>query len=84
MEKEQVRELKTGVIFAGRTCVRALELELELIGSKWKMMLLYHLRNGAPRSSELQRRMRGISGKMFTQTARALEREGLDSVVISL
>ncbi|MDE6734461.1 MAG: helix-turn-helix transcriptional regulator [Desulfovibrio sp.] len=77
MEKEEVRELKTGVAFAGRTYFCALELALELIGSKWKMMLLYHLRNGALRSSELQRRMRGISGKMFTQTARALEKEGL-------
>ena len=77
MEREDVRELKTGVVFGGRTYFCALELALELIGSKWKMMLLYHLRNGALRSSELQRRMRGISGKMFTQTARALETEGL-------
>lgn len=77
MDPEQVRELKTDVVFGGRTYFCALELALELIGSKWKMMLLYHLRNGALRSSELQRRMRGISGKMFTQTARALEKEGL-------
>lgn len=77
MESEQLRELKTGVPFGGRTYFCSLELALELIGSKWKMMLLYHLRHGALRSSELQRRMRGISGKMFTQTARLLEKEGL-------
>ena len=47
------------------------------MGGKWKMMLLYHLRQGPLRSSELQRRLRDISGKMFTQTARALERAGL-------
>ena len=39
--------------------------------------MIYHLRNGTLRSSELQRRMRDISGKMFTQTARALEKDGL-------
>lgn len=77
MEIAQFAELKTGVPFRGRTYFCSLELALELIGSKWKMMLLYHLRQGPLRSSELQRRMRDISGKMFTQTARALEREGL-------
>ena len=77
MEGEQVRELKTGVPFGGRTYYCSLELALELMGGKWKMMLLYHLRQGPLRSSELQRRLRDISAKMFTQTARALERAGL-------
>lgn len=77
MENEYVRELKTGVAYCGRVYYCSLELALELIGGKWKMMLLYHLRNGPLRSSELQRRLRDISGKMFTQTARALEKEGL-------
>lgn len=70
-------DLKTEVSFRGRKYYCALELALELIGGRWKMMMLYQLRNGALRSSELQRRMRDISGKMFTQTARALERDGL-------
>lgn len=77
MEDLEFAELKTGVPFRGRTYFCSLELALELIGGKWKMMFLYHRRQGPLRSSELQRRMRDISGKMFTQTARALEREGL-------
>ena len=77
MENSHVRELKTGVPYGGRVYYCSLELALELMGGKWKMMLLYHLRNGPLRSSELQRRLRNISGKMFTQTARALEKEGL-------
>ena len=77
MQDEQLRELKTGVPFGGRNYYCSLELALELMGGKWKMMLLYHLRRGPLRSSELQRRLRDISGKMFTQTARALERAGL-------
>ena len=79
MERELIRELKTGVPFGGRNYYCSLELALELMGGKWKMMLLYHLRQGPLRSSELQRRLRDISGKMFTQTARALERAGLIS-----
>ena len=77
MPDEEVRELKIGVPFGGRSYYCSLELALELMGGKWKMMLLSHLRRGLLRSSELQRRLRDISGKMFTQTARALEKEGL-------
>ncbi len=77
MENKQYRSLRTGVKFDGRTYFCALELALELIGGKWKAMMLYHLKNGSLRSSELQRRMRDISNKMFTQTARALEKDGL-------
>lgn len=77
MQKLRYGDLKTGVSYRGKTYYCALELALELIGGRWKIMMLYQLRNGALRSSELQRRMRGISGKMFTQTARNLERDGL-------
>ena len=35
------------------------------------------LQNGALRSSDLQRRMSGVSNKMFTQTARELEYDGI-------
>lgn len=77
MQEKRYEDLKTGVSFKGKTYYCALELALELIGGRWKMMMLYQLRNGALRSSELQRRMRDISGKMFTQTARALESDGL-------
>lgn len=77
MREKLYGDLRTGVCFRGTEYYCALELALELIGGRWKMMMLYQLRNGALRSSELQRRMRDISGKMFTQTARALERDGL-------
>ncbi|MDE7110105.1 MAG: helix-turn-helix transcriptional regulator [Muribaculaceae bacterium] len=40
-------------------------------------MMLYHLKNGPMRSSELQKKLRNVSNKMFTQTARTLERDGL-------
>lgn len=72
-----LEDLKTGVDFKGKKYFCALDLALELIGGKWKAMFLYHLRKGPLRSSELQRRLRDISSKMFTQTARALEKDAL-------
>lgn len=77
MYEKKYGDLKTGVSFRGKSYYCALELALDLIGGRWKIMMLYQLRHGALRSSELQRRMRDISGKMFTQTARVLERDGL-------
>lgn len=52
----------------------SLELAMEIIGGKWKTMMIYYLKDGALRSSDLQRSLRGISNKMFTQTARELEK----------
>lgn len=72
MRSSRYGDLRTGVFFRGKSYYCALELALELIGSRWKIMVLYQLRNGALRSSELQRRMRNISAQMFTQTARTL------------
>lgn len=77
MDNEEYRDLKTGIKFNKKEYFCALELALELIGTRWKMMMIYHLKNGPLRSSELQKRMRDVSNKMFTQTARALEKDGL-------
>ncbi|MDE5833506.1 MAG: helix-turn-helix transcriptional regulator [Desulfovibrio sp.] len=77
MYEKKCGDLKAGVSFRGKSYHCALELALDLIGARWKIMMFYQLRNGALRSSEPQRRMRDISGKMFAQTARALERDGL-------
>src|SRR5687768_5743946 len=50
---------------------------LQLIGSKWSMLLLCSLRGGAVRTGVLRREVGGISQKMLTQTLRDLERHGL-------
>lgn len=55
----------------------SLELTMELIGGKWKTMMLFHLKDGAMRSGDLQRTLKGIANKMFAQTARELESSGL-------
>ena len=52
---------------------------MNLIGTKWKPLILFHLLEGSLRSGILQKKINGISNKMFTQTVRELEKDGLIS-----
>jgi len=52
---------------------------MNLIGTKWKPLILFHLLEGDIRSGILQKKIQGISNKMFTQTVRELEKDGLVS-----
>ncbi|WP_042161343.1 winged helix-turn-helix transcriptional regulator [Paenibacillus gorillae] len=54
-----------------------LELTLEVIGGKWKGLLLYYLIKGPKRTSELKRLMPNTTQKMLIQTLRELESDGL-------
>ncbi|WP_244266691.1 winged helix-turn-helix transcriptional regulator [Winogradskyella sediminis] len=50
---------------------------MNLIGTKWKPLILFHLLEGGLRSGVLQKKIPGISNKMFTQTVRELETDNL-------
>jgi DNA-binding HxlR family transcriptional regulator len=50
---------------------------LELISSKWAMLILPALAEAPMRNSALLRKIGGISQKMLTQTLKELERNGL-------
>ncbi|WP_417876003.1 winged helix-turn-helix transcriptional regulator [Winogradskyella sediminis] len=50
---------------------------MNLIGTKWKPLILFHLLEGGLRSGVLQKKIPGISNKMFTQTVRELEKDNL-------
>lgn len=54
-----------------------LDHTMNLIGTKWKPIVLFHLLDGPLRSGVLQKKVPGISNKMFTQTVRELEKDGL-------
>jgi len=50
---------------------------LEVVGGKWKPLILYHLREGSMRFSELRRVVPQATQKMLTQQLRDLERDGI-------
>lgn len=53
------------------------ETTLELIGGKYKALILWHLSEGKLRFSELRRRVNGATAKMLTQQLRELESQEL-------
>ena len=55
------------------------ETTLRVIGGKWKPLILYLLREGSLRYSELQKNIEKITQKMLTQQLRQLELDGLIS-----
>lgn len=54
-----------------------LNYTMNLIGTKWKPLVLFHLLDGPLRSGILQKKIPEISNKMFTQTVRELEKDNL-------
>ena len=50
---------------------------LELIGGKYKALILWHLSNGKLRFSELRKVISGATAKMLTQQLRELEAQKL-------
>ena len=50
---------------------------LELIASKWTILVVDALAGGAQRYSALRREITGVSQKMLTQTLKELERDGI-------
>ena len=48
---------------------------LNVIGGKWKILILWHLHNKSLRFSELKNNLNGITQKMLTQELRELEKD---------
>jgi DNA-binding HxlR family transcriptional regulator len=53
------------------------EAALDVIGGKWKIVILCWLKQGTHRFGELRRQIPGISERMLTQHLRELERDGI-------
>lgn len=55
------------------------EATLDLVGGRHKAIILWHLRGGKLRFSQLSRRVARVTPKMLTQQLRELEEDGLVS-----
>jgi DNA-binding HxlR family transcriptional regulator len=55
------------------------ELALDVIGGKWRAVVLAHLKERPHHYGELRRKVPGISEKMFVQRLRELQEAGLVS-----
>ncbi|KRL84698.1 winged helix-turn-helix transcriptional regulator [Lacticaseibacillus pantheris] len=53
------------------------EATMDIIGGKWKTIILCHLRHGMMRTGELRRAIPAITQKMLTQQLRELENDGI-------
>lgn len=59
-----------------------LALAMDIVGGKWKMIIIWQLRAKVLRFSELKRLLDGITQKMLTQQLRELESAGLVSRMV--
>ncbi len=50
---------------------------IQLIGSKWKLLILRNLMQRPWRFNELRRSISGVSSKVLTDSLRALEEDGI-------
>ncbi|MGF6882967.1 DNA-binding HxlR family transcriptional regulator [Nocardia sp. GAS34] len=53
------------------------DVAIDLIGGRWKPVILAHLKEGVHRYGQLRRLMPSISEKMLVQALRELEADGL-------
>mgnify|MGYP002509802204 CR=1 FL=1 len=50
---------------------------VQIIGSKWKLLIIRNLRMRPWRFNELQRNLEGISQKVLTESLRSMEEDGI-------
>jgi DNA-binding HxlR family transcriptional regulator len=63
--------------YRGATYNNPVELALDVIGGKWKMPILWRLKDRVWRYGELKRSLGVVTHKMLTQHLREMERDGL-------
>lgn len=61
----------------GKQYLCPVEAALDVIGGKWKPLILWALKEDTLRFSGLQKDLQGVSPKMLTKQLRGLEEDGL-------
>lgn len=54
-------------------------IAMDLIGGKWKAVILYHLKDGHKRYNELRKEMPGVTERTLSLQLKQLEEDGLIS-----
>ena len=63
----------------GKTYPCTVSLTMDLVGGKWKAVILYHLMDGQKRYSELRREMPTVTEMTLSIQLKQLEKDGLVS-----
>lgn len=63
--------------FRNKNYNNPVELALDIIGGKWKLPIIWRLRDNVKRYGELRKNISNITHKMLTQQLRELESDGL-------
>ena len=53
------------------------DLTLKIVGGRWKGIVIWNLRNGTKRFSEMKKTLVTINDKMLSQTFKELEEQGV-------
>lgn len=65
------------ITYNNKTYECPLEMTIDLIGGKWKVLLIWHLSNGAIRFNEFNRIFPNVSAKILAQQLKDLEKNGI-------
>jgi DNA-binding HxlR family transcriptional regulator len=65
------------VVMRQKSYICGLEAALDVIGGKWKVLILWALRLEAQRFGELRRSVEGISEKMLIQHLKEMQADGI-------
>jgi len=60
----------------------SVEVALDIIGGKWKGVVLYHLLSGTKRFNELKRLIPSVTQRMLTKQLRQLEEDGIINRIV--
>ena len=61
--------------FKGKTFNNPVQLSLDIIGGKWKILVIWSLKDGSKRYGELRKSLPKVTHKMLTQQLRELEQD---------